>query len=95
MLSKYLSTKDMTSAPLRKTNSSEMPPKKVYKTVWGRIFGEQPAAETQSAKSESYSDLAKRELEDYLLCPLSDVEPSPLQWWQLHQKTYPGLSNLH
>ena len=39
----YLSTKNTTSAPLRKTNSYEMPPKKVYKTVWGRIFGEQQA----------------------------------------------------
>ena len=94
MISNYLSTKDMTSAPLRKTSSSEMPPKKVYKTVWGRIFGEQQATETQSAEPESYSDLAKRELENYLLCPLSDVESSPLQWWRLHQKTYPGLSKL-
>ena len=79
MISNYLSTKDTTLAPLRKTSSSEMPPKKVYKIVWGRIFGEQQAAETQYAESESYSDVAKRELENYLLCPLSDVEPSPLQ----------------
>ena len=34
MISNFLSTKDMTSASLRKTGSSEMPPKKVYKTVW-------------------------------------------------------------
>ena len=91
MISNYLSTKDTTSAPLRKPSSSEMPPKMVYKTVWGRIFGEQKAAETQSAEPESYSDLAKRELENYLLSPLSDVESSPLQWWRKHQKTYPGL----
>ena len=71
-----------------------MPSMKVYNTVWGRIFGEQQAAKTQFAKFESYSDLAKRELENYLLCPLSDVESSPLQWWRLHQKTYPGLSKL-
>ena len=62
--------------------------------MWGRIFSEQQATETQSAESESYSDLAKRELENYLLCPLSDVEPSPIQWWRLHEKTYPGLSKL-
>ena len=40
MIANYLSTKDTTSAPLRKTSSSDMPPKKVYKTMWGRIFGE-------------------------------------------------------
>ena len=38
--------------------------------------------------------MLQRELENYLLYPLSDVESSPLQWWQLHQKTYPGLSKL-
>ena len=59
-----------------------------------RIFGEKQETETQSAEPESYSDLAKRELENYLICPLSDVESSPLQWWRLHQKTYPGLSKL-
>ena len=36
--------------------------------MWGRIFGEQQAAETSSsAETESYSDVAKRELENYLL----------------------------
>ena len=95
MISNHLNAKDTTSAPLRNTNPNEIPPKKVYKTVWGRIFGEQQAAETSSsAETESYSDVAKRELENYLLYPLSDVESSPLQWWQLHQKTYPGLSKL-
>ena len=60
--------------------------------MWGRIFGEQQAAETQSpAKPESYSDI---ELENYLLYLLSDIESSPLQWWWLHQKTYPGWSKL-
>ena len=98
MISNHLNakdTKDTTLAPPRNTISIEMPPKKVYKTVWGRIFGEQHAAETpSSAETESYSDVAKRELENYLLYPLSDAESSPLQWWQLHQKTYPGLSKL-
>ena len=95
MISNHLSAKDTTTAPLRNTNPIEMPPKKVYKTAWGRIFGEQQAAETpSSAETELYSDTAKRELENYLLYPLSDVESSPLQWWQLHQKSYPGLSKL-
>ena len=43
-----VSTKDTTSAPLRKTSLSELAPKKVYKTVWGKVFGEQQATETQS-----------------------------------------------
>ena len=64
MISNHLSAKDTTTAPLRNTNPIEMPPKKVYKTVWGRIFGEQQAAETpSSAETELYSDIAKRELE--------------------------------
>ena len=63
--------------------------------MWGRIFGEKQAAETpSSAEPDSYSDVAKTELENYLLYPLSDVKSSPLQWWLLHQKTYPGLSKL-
>ena len=79
MISNHLKAKDKTSATQRNTSSIEMPPKKVYKTVWGRIFGEQHAVETSSsAETESYSD----------------VKSSPLQWWQLHQKTYPGLSKL-
>ena len=88
MISNHLKAKDKTSASQRNTSSIEMPPKKVYKIVWGRIFGEQHAAETpSSAETESYSDVAKRELENYFLYLLSDVESSPLQWWQLHQKT--------
>ena len=45
-ISNYLSTKDTTTVPLRKTNSTEMPPEKMYKTVWRRIFGEQQTTET-------------------------------------------------
>ena len=78
MISNYLSAKDMTSAPIRNTSLIEMPPKK--ETVWGRIFGEQQATETPSpAEPESYSDVAKREVENCLPYPLSDVESSPLQ----------------
>ena len=64
MISNHLKAKDKTSATQRNTSSIEMPPKKVFKTVWGRIFGEQHAVETSSsAETESYSDVAKRELE--------------------------------
>ena len=60
MISNYLNARDTTSAPLRNTNPNDMPPKKVYKTVWGRIFGEQKAAETLSfAETELCSDVAK------------------------------------
>ena len=86
-----------TAVPVRETNSGQMPPKKAYKTLWGKIFGEQQAEEIQSqsqTQPESYADVAKREVENYLVYPLLDVESSPLQWWRIHQKTFQCLAKL-
>ena len=61
----------------------------------GKIFGEEQAEEIQSqTQPESCADVAKREVENYLSYPLLDAESSPLQWWGIHQKTYPGVAKL-
>ena len=62
--------------------------------MW-KIFGKQQAEEIHSqTPPESYADVAKREVENYLVYSLLDVESLLLQWWRIHQKTFPGLVKL-
>lgn len=34
------------------------------------------------------------ELENYLMAPYADSETEPLDWWKIHEKTFPRVSKL-
>ena len=56
IITNSLGTVGIASVPARETNSDRMPPKKAYKTLWEKIFGEQQAEEIQSQTwPESYA----------------------------------------
>ena len=67
--------------PSTQEDGSSEPPSKIYKTAWGKIFGDKLSL--ASASLESLPQRVEKEFEQYLHYPLQDIESSPLQWWKL------------
>ena len=56
------------------------------------MFGDQLSQ--AYASLQSLSQHVEKELEQYVHCPLQDIESSPLQWWQLQHHKFPLLAKL-
>ena len=57
-------------------------------------LGEGDQQSQANAFLESLPQHVEKELEQYLHYPLQDVEPSPLQWWQLQHHQFSLLAKL-
>ncbi|KAI7799132.1 putative zinc finger BED domain-containing protein 1-like, partial [Triplophysa rosa] len=69
--------------------AAALPAKKQRKTL-GSLFKKLCPSNT----GLTYMQTVEGELENYLMAPDADSETEPLDWWKMHEKTFPRVSKL-
>lgn len=84
-----LSTSARTEGAEEGRAATMLPTQKKQKKSLGSFF-------KKSHPSEGLTDKEKveKELKNYLLAPDPDSEMDPLQWWKIHEKSFPRISCL-
>ncbi|KAJ8364871.1 hypothetical protein SKAU_G00137020 [Synaphobranchus kaupii] len=75
------------------TEAEQAPPKKAKKTLASFLKTSGAAAAATSA-SPSLKEAIEGELKAYLSTPNADSEMDPLEWWKVHEGSFPRVSQL-